>query len=151
MMRVIWLDSAMQNMARVVGGFLDRRGRKVGDWCVMVAATRGDSLSIAVQPWLKGNLPHISKKKKGNWGEVFGSLHREERKLERAEIARAAKSKKKGEQKRKREGRIVWVTKRLIGRTVRGKHFVCILECESGSFAYLNVNLAQLHRAWEWT
>jgi len=39
----------MQNMARficylVLGGFLDRKGRKVGYWCVTVAATRGGSL-----------------------------------------------------------------------------------------------------------
>ena len=48
-----------------IGGVLDRKGRKVGYWCVTVAATRGGSLSIAVQPWLKGNSTH--KQKKGNW------------------------------------------------------------------------------------
>jgi len=52
-------------------GGLDRKGRKVGYWCVTVAATRGGSLSIAVQPWLKGNSTHKQEK-----GELEGSSHK---------------------------------------------------------------------------
>ena len=63
----------------LLGGFLDSRGRKVGDWCVMVAATRGGSLSIAVQPWLKGNSTHKQKKKKKKKEEGRIALGRRKR------------------------------------------------------------------------
>jgi len=57
----------MQNMARfirylVLGGFLDKK-KECWVLVVTVAATRGGSLNIAVQPWLKGNSTHKQEKK----------------------------------------------------------------------------------------
>jgi len=40
---------------------LDTKRRKVGYWCITVAGTRGGSLNIAVQLWLKYNGPHKAK------------------------------------------------------------------------------------------
>jgi len=81
-MRVIWLDSAMQNMARfirylVLWGVFGQKRKKSWVLVVTVAATREGSLSITVQPWLKGNSTHKQRKKKTNLGgEGFTSLHR---------------------------------------------------------------------------
>jgi len=80
------------------GGFLDRRGRKVGDWCVMVAATRGDSLSIPVQLWLKGNFPHIRKKELGD--SFKKELTQRRKKIGKSRDSKSSKSNEKQEERR---------------------------------------------------
>jgi len=57
----------------VLGGFLDKK-KECWVLVVTVAATRGGSLNIAVQPWLKGNSTHKQEKK--GIEKKRGVLHR---------------------------------------------------------------------------
>ena len=72
-----WLCRAKYGQICTLSGYrgvFGQKRRNVGYWCVTVAATRGGSLSIAMQSWLKGNSTH--KQEKGELEDKFSQDHR---------------------------------------------------------------------------